>query len=57
MLPKHALQELFENNKFKLDLIEKHVPDNTESTVYKLGDFIDLCEGPHIPDTSYIQAF
>lgn len=23
--------------------------------VYKIGDFIDLCTGPHLPNTGYIK--
>ncbi len=26
-------------------------------TLYKVGDFTDLCRGPHIPDTGMIKAF
>ncbi len=26
-------------------------------SVYKQGDFIDLCSGPHVPSTGYIKAF
>lgn len=26
-------------------------------TLYQHGDFVDLCRGPHIPDTSYVKAF
>ena len=26
-------------------------------SLYSMGDFVDLCRGPHVPDTSYIRAF
>jgi len=44
-----------QHNEFKLRLIESKVPE-TGSTVYKCGPFIDLCYGPHIPDTGRIKA-
>ena len=40
---------------YKLEILE----DLDEDTVslYRHGDFIDLCRGPHIPDTGYLKAF
>lgn len=41
---------------FKVELIEsirQNFPDQ-ELSVYKQGDFIDLCRGPHMPSTGYI---
>ncbi len=26
-------------------------------TLYQTGDFVDLCRGPHVPDTSWLKAF
>jgi threonyl-tRNA synthetase len=26
-------------------------------TLYQTGDFVDLCRGPHVPDTSWLTAF
>jgi len=40
---------------YKLELIEK-LPGDTVS-VYKHGDFIDLCKGPHVESTGQIKAF
>ncbi|MDR0436906.1 MAG: threonine--tRNA ligase [Bacteroidales bacterium] len=39
---------------YKLELIDE-LEDGTIS-LYESGDFIDLCRGPHIPDTSVIKA-
>ena len=41
--------------KYKVELID----DLGEDTVslYELGDFVDLCRGPHLPDTGRLQAF
>lgn len=39
---------------YKLALIEE-IPD-VEISVYEQGDFVDLCRGPHLPDTGRIKA-
>jgi threonyl-tRNA synthetase len=40
---------------YKVELIEG-IEDDVVS-LYELGDFVDLCTGPHVPDSSYIRAF
>jgi threonyl-tRNA synthetase len=40
---------------YKVDLIEEIEDDSVG--IYDLGDFSDLCTGPHVPDSSYIKAF
>jgi threonyl-tRNA synthetase len=40
---------------YKLELIDG-IEDNTLS-LYKVGEFIDLCRGPHVPNTSYLKHF
>lgn len=44
-----------DGEKYKLELIEG-LEEESVST-YQVDDFIDLCRGPHLPDTAYIQAF
>lgn len=44
----------FGNNPFKMEIISKK--EETLSA-YRQGDFVDLCTGPHIPNTSIVQAF
>jgi len=39
---------------YKVELISD-LEDGT-ITLYKQGDFTDLCRGPHLPDTSFIKA-
>ena len=46
--------KLFKNNPYKIELIND-LQDGT-ITIYKQGNFIDLCRGPHVPNTSYIRA-
>jgi threonyl-tRNA synthetase len=41
--------------KYKLELIED-LEEESVST-YQVDDFVDLCRGPHLPDTAFIQAF
>lgn len=57
VVTKEEAMELFEYNKFKSYLIDTKIPNNSLTSVYKLGDFIDLCTGPHIVDTSVVKGF
>jgi threonyl-tRNA synthetase len=41
-------------DEYKLDLI-KDLPDGS-ITLYRQGNFTDLCRGPHIPNTGFIKA-
>jgi len=43
------------NEDYKVELIEE-MPDAAFS-VYRQGEFADLCRGPHVPRTSRIKAF
>lgn len=56
-LTKEQALEMFEYNKFKTELIQNKVSDDQIVSVFKMGDFVDLCTGPHIPSTKYAQAF
>ncbi len=40
---------------YKVELIED-LPNQTVS-IYRQGDFVDLCRGPHLPTTRMIKAF
>lgn len=44
---------------YKVEMIEDLVRTSRPKTVsiYKSGDFIDLCQGPHLPDASWAVAF
>ncbi|MCC9000633.1 MAG: threonine--tRNA ligase [Candidatus Contendobacter sp.] len=33
------------------------IPANQDISLYRQGDFIDLCRGPHVPSTGRIKAF
>ncbi|MGM2768484.1 threonine--tRNA ligase [Bacillus sp. PGP15] len=44
------------NDRLKLELLEA-IPDEESVTLYKQGEFVDLCRGPHLPSTGYLKAF
>ena len=56
-LPSGEAIELFDKQgeKYKVELLR----DLGAETVsfYRIGEFTDLCRGPHLPDTSLIQSF
>jgi threonyl-tRNA synthetase len=39
---------------YKIEILNE-IPDEIVS-IYKQGDFADLCRGPHLPNTSYVKA-
>src|SRR6266851_8579728 len=51
-----ALRERPEPSKYKIDIIENIPPGETIS-LYRSGDFIDLCAGPHVMRTGNVGAF
>ncbi|PID43091.1 MAG: threonine--tRNA ligase [Proteobacteria bacterium] len=42
--------------KYKVEII-KDLPDSEEISVYRQGDWMDLCRGPHVPATGKLKAF
>src|SRR5947209_1865557 len=51
-----ALSERPESSEFKVDIIE-NIPPDEKISLYRSGDFIDLCAGPHVMRTGNIGAF
>ncbi len=41
--------------KYKIELIESF--EDPTVSIYEQGGFVDLCRGPHIPDTGYLKAY
>ncbi|HLS52146.1 MAG TPA: threonine--tRNA ligase [Burkholderiaceae bacterium] len=41
---------------YKAEIIES-IPAGEEITLYREGDFIDLCRGPHVPSTGRLKVF
>lgn len=56
-LSKTDLLEMFSYNKYKQHIINDKIKDGEKTTVYKCGPLIDLCRGPHVPNTGRIKAF
>lgn len=49
-------REIFADQPLKLELIDE-LPEGEAISVYQLGDFTDLCRGPHVPDTGKLGAY
>ena len=56
-ITKSEALEMFKANPFKVKLISTKIPDDAKTTVYRCGPLIDLCMGPHLPNTGKIKAF
>jgi len=56
-LSKAELLEMFAYNPFKTAIISSKVPDGAMTTAYRSGPIIDLCMGPHVPDSGRVKAF
>ncbi len=54
-LSKKEALKLFKDNPYKTEVINE-LPEK-ELSFYKQGEFIDLCKGPHVKNTSEIRAF
>ena len=49
---------LFKDDPYKTELISELKEQGVSHvSVYKQGEYKDLCRGPHVPDTSYIKHF
>src|SRR5206468_2918839 len=51
-----ALSERDQPSKYKIDIIE-NIPADEKISLYRSGDFIDLCAVPHVMRTGNIGAF
>jgi threonyl-tRNA synthetase len=56
-LTKEEALKLFAYNPFKVQLVASKIPDGGKVTAYRNGDLIDLCTGPHVPNTGRVKAF
>jgi threonyl-tRNA synthetase len=57
VVTKEEALELFADNPFKQQILTTKVLDGTRTSVYKCGDLIDLCRGPHLANTGKVKAF
>jgi threonyl-tRNA synthetase len=44
------------HEEYKAQIIES-IPANEELSLYSQGEFVDLCRGPHVPNTNKLRAF
>ncbi len=54
-ITKEKAEEMFKDDEYKLELI-KDLPKEEKISIYKLGDFVDLCKGPHVINSGKIKA-
>ncbi|RKO64360.1 threonine--tRNA ligase [Campylobacter sp. P255] len=54
-LSKQEVKEKFANDDLKQEVLLR-IPDGKVS-IYKQGEFEDLCRGPHVPNTRYLRFF
>ena len=55
--PEKATQVFSERGEiFKLDII-KNIPKDEIIKLYKHEEYIDMCRGPHVPNTRHLRAF
>ncbi len=55
---REAALEIFDKmgENYKVEII-KELPEGETITCYRQGEWLDLCRGPHLPNTSFIKAF
>ncbi len=56
-LSKEEALEMFKNDPYKIDLIERMDPADTVISCYTQGDFTDLCRGPHVDTVKELKYF
>lgn len=55
-ISKNEAREIFKNNPFKLDIIENQIKEDIVG-IARQGNFIDLCKGGHVENTSQLCHF
>jgi threonyl-tRNA synthetase len=55
-VPKEVALELFKHNPYKSQILRDKVPENGTCTVYRCGNLIDPCKGPHVPNTGFVKV-
>jgi threonyl-tRNA synthetase len=58
-LPREEAVRFFGEKKeiYKIDIIKHNIPEGEPISVYKQGEFVDLCKGPHLPSTDKAGSF
>nr|WP_296154865.1 threonine--tRNA ligase [uncultured Peptoniphilus sp.] len=55
VVSKEKVKSIFKDEPYKIELIED-LPADEEISIYRLGDFVDLCRGPHLENIKNIKA-
>lgn len=50
-------KDIFKDNEYKIELIEEFESEKLPITIYKSGDFVDLCRGGHVDNPQEIKHF
>ncbi|HOX26322.1 MAG TPA: threonine--tRNA ligase [Candidatus Krumholzibacteria bacterium] len=58
IISREDAERLFADQPYKLDQI-RHLSETeaAELSIYRMGSFVDLCEGPHVPSSKELKAF
>ena len=56
-LTKQEALDMFKDDIYKIDLINRMDENDTIISAYQQGDFIDLCRGPHVQSTKKMKYF
>ncbi|MGI8847868.1 MAG: threonine--tRNA ligase [Candidatus Dormibacteria bacterium] len=58
ILDRQEARELFKGigQSFKVEIIDRMPEDIDRVSVYRTGDFVDLCRGPHVPDSGWLKS-
>jgi len=57
LVPKEYALEMFKYNPYKSQILREKVPEGGSCTVYRCGQLIDPCRGPHVANTGFVRAF
>ena len=49
------LEELFDSNPYKIEIIKEKLGEGAGSTIYRQGEWYDLCLGPHVHSTAKLM--
>ncbi len=55
VVSRQEAQKLFADQTYKLELINA-IPEDEEVSLYSVGDFTDLCRGPHVESSKELKA-
>jgi threonyl-tRNA synthetase len=59
VMPKDEAIEFFKGKGeiYKAQIIDEIIPPGEEISLYAQGEWVDLCRGPHVPNTNKLRAF